>query len=57
MSPHGFLTAETLLYVFLRRLGDAVTMVVLVHGSLYMPILLLYDRPDGTYLGLQMRFS
>lgn len=30
--------------------------VMLVHGSLYMPILLVYDHQDGTNLGLQMRF-
>lgn len=35
----------------------AVTVIVLVHGLLYTPILLLYDHQDGSNLGLQMRFS
>lgn len=31
-------------------------MVMLAHGSLYVPILLVYDHEDGINLGLQMRF-
>lgn len=55
-SPNGFRWQKPFYMSSPSSLVMPLPVVMLVHGSLYMPILLVYDHQDGTNLGLQMRF-